>query len=114
MTEIKFRAKTVETGEWVYGVPVINQGANYMIETVEDINYNQVTCMGHEIIPETVGQSTGMKDKNGKDIYEKDICNNGSIVEFIGGRYLLVYQDGTFEDLMGCSDEVIGNIHENS
>jgi hypothetical protein len=55
-----------------------------------------------------------MKDKNGKDIYEKDICNNGSIVEFIGGRYLLVYQDGTFEDLMGCSDEVIGNIHENS
>ena len=58
-------------------------------------------------------QYTGLKDKNGKEIYESDICNDGSQVVFLGGRFLLIYTNGTHEDLIGDEDEIISNIYEN-
>lgn len=66
MRRIKFRGKTKE-GEWVYGDLFNGMDGDVYIHIVDDYGQNV------EVISDTIGQYTGLKDANGKDIYEGDL-----------------------------------------
>ena len=129
MREILFRGKTLKD-EWVYGNYC---GAEYLTGNGIEHLIIEVPKNGRsaKVIPETVGQYTGLTDKNGKKIFEGDIvvCSqeiNGNFidrhieigyVEMKHGAFGLHRKQGyyrPFKDwLEDYEYEVIGNIHDN-
>ncbi|GHU09555.1 phage protein [Spirochaetia bacterium] len=93
MREIEFRGKRKDTGKWVYGF-------YYQFAEIEDyhrIFENNYRC-GVAVDPETVGQYTGLRDKNGVKIFEGDIV----LVSYFGrgfGENLGVFE--TEEEITG-------------
>ena len=118
MREILFRGKSVTDGRWVFG-DLSNYGDCKTITTVKDFSIID-SC---EVIPETVGQYTGLKDLHGTRIFEADIvkvydvyCNETvvGVVEFCDGSFRIYDKDFTsYDRWMYCKVEVIGNVYDN-
>lgn len=134
----KYRGRNIETGEWVYGhLFYFDDGRHFISPTGTDVvggyggapaKYRLESLVCFEINPETVGQSTGLKDKNGVEIFEGDILVNqygnvgyvaylqqeaGFVVVKKKSDYRLGHRNTGESYDVTTNHEVIGNIHSN-
>ena len=133
MREIMFRGKRLDNGEWIEGHLIrCENGRTRICESKTDIFYYEKDCsiiqtVAHETETFTVGQYTGLKDKNGKRIFEGDIVLGlfhyevaaKGVVKFRDGAFGLRWNRGKvgefseFTSICNVDYKVIGNIHDN-
>jgi len=114
MRKILFRGKRSDNGEWVYGFYVLFGGKNIiMLSDTTELRPSEIFGLNelyeypviHEVVPDTVGQFTGLLDKNGNKIFEGDILKteySKVICEFGTGDFsngCHSYQGWCFTDL---------------
>lgn len=111
-------------GFWIYGNLLIDNDKYCYIIPFENVDYDfgyLDSCEVFNVISKTVGQCTVLKDKNGKKIFEGDVCNYGDYVGVISFdedecKFILTYDETDITDfscIWGKELEVIGNIFEN-
>ena len=134
MREILFRGIRKDTHEWVYGFYCEYFDGKRNVPCVSVVDTHVITgALCYEVVPETVGQYTGLTDKNGNRVFEGDIVkltiNRDYIfsVDWVNdcGMYCLKCLnrhpkhnfealDTDFTVFNGDETEIIGNIHDNA
>lgn len=122
MREILFRGKRVDNGDWCYGVPLVEGWSKTTY--ISSYEYSSLAFVQQiEVIPETLGQFTGLTDKNGKRIWENDIVTAHFKSNRTKQTFRVIYDCGMFLFDNGCvkvnswdifSLKVIGNSIDNS
>lgn len=118
MREILFRGKRLDNGEWVEGSLIIWSYGGYSIEI------GRLDTPMESVIPDTVGQYTGLTDNVQQRIFEGDIVSilpddgEMGVIKWADDEAMFVLEaDGwyaNFDNYYSTDLEVIGNIHDNA
>lgn len=144
MREILFRGKRIDNKEWIYGGLILTQHRAFIVDRENKESLRGFTThhadmydwRSTEVVPPTVGQYTGLKDKNGVKIFEGDIVtfedavadyegyhddvflNRGEVTYtergmclYFTNRQVVVMDDLFYKGTADC--EVVGNIYDN-
>ncbi len=124
MRPIKFRGKRIDNGKWIFGDLIQDSKGAVAIWPIASVNSDGM----EEVHPSSIGQFTGLHDRNGKEIYEGDILKRYNKqgktmhVNWFGPQFGCVqHWDGVdgegswypLDNYDMCQWEIVGNIHDN-